>query len=123
MAGMAMDVTSMADHSAMGEMRAAFGPYPMNREASGTSWQSDVSQHQGVHVMRGDWTLMGHALLNGVYDHQSGPRGADKAFVSGMVMGMATGALSPRDTVQFRAMVSPEPAMGARGYPLLLAAG
>jgi hypothetical protein len=40
-----------------------------------------------------------------------------------MVMGMATGALSPRDTVQFRAMLSPEPAMGARGYPLLLAAG
>ena len=104
-------------------MPAAFGPYPMTREASGTAWQPDASPMQGVMRPSGDWTLMGQAMLNGVYDSQSGRRGDDKAFVSGMVMGMATGKLSPRDTVQFRAMLSPDPFMGKRGYPLLLAAG
>jgi hypothetical protein len=110
------------DHD-MAKMPAAFGPYPMNREASGTSWQPDASLHSGVHLMRGDWTLMGHAMLNLVYSHQSGPRGDKTVFGSGMVMGMATGKLSDRDTVQFRAMLSPDPLQGKRGYPILLAAG
>lgn len=113
----------MAGDAATGEMRAAFGPYPMNREASGTSWQPDTSPMTGVHRMAGNWTLMGHAQLNLVADRQSGPRGDDMLFPSGMVMGMATGALSKRDTVQFRVMLSPDPLMGKRGYPLLLAAG
>jgi hypothetical protein len=51
-------------------MMGVLGTYPMNREASGTSWQPDSSTHGGVHVMEGDWMLMGHALLNGVYDWQ-----------------------------------------------------
>lgn len=104
-------------------MPAAFGPYPMTREASGTAWQPDAGPMQGVMRMAGDWTLMGQAMLNGVGDSQGGRRGGDKAFVSGMVMGMATGRLSARDIVQFRAMLSPDPLMGGRGYPLLLAAG
>jgi hypothetical protein len=103
-------------------MRAALGPYPMSREASGTAWQPDASEHQGIHVMAGGWMLMGHALLNGVWDRQEGPRGGDKAFVSGMVMGMARRQLGP-GTFQARAMLSPDPLMGARGYPLLLASG
>ncbi len=110
----------------MGEgdtMPAAFGPYPVTREASGTAWQPDASPMQGVMRRRGDWTLMGEALLNGVGGDQSGPRGDRRFFVSGMIMGMATGALSSRDTVALRAMLSPDPLMGARGYPLLLAAG
>jgi hypothetical protein len=110
------------DHG-MGSVTAAFGPYSMSREASGTSWQPDVSPHSGVHIMAGDWTLMGHAMLNLVYDNQSGPRGDETVFGSGMVMGMATGRLSDRDTVQFRAMLSPDPLQGKRGYPILLAAG
>ena len=104
-------------------MPAAFGPYPMEREASGTSWQPDATPMMGAMRMSGDWTLMGHALLNGVYDSQSGRRGDDEAFVSGMVMGMATGARSPRDTVPCRAMLSPDPLFGRSGYPLLLATG
>jgi hypothetical protein len=108
----------------MGQMMtAALGPYPMTREASGTSWQPDNSEHQGIHVMKGDWMLMFHADLNGVYDKQSGPHGDEKGFVSGMVMAMAKRAFADGDAVQFRAMLSPEPAMGARGYPLLLASG
>ncbi len=39
-----------------------------------------------------------------------------------MVMGMARGEAGP-GTLQFRAMLSPDPLIGRRGYPLLLAAG
>src|SRR5262245_22776125 len=70
-------------------MTGALGSYPMERESSGTAWQPDSSEHAGLHVMSGDWMLMAHGALNLVYDHQSGPRGDDKTFVSGMLMGMA----------------------------------
>jgi hypothetical protein len=103
-------------------MTGALGPYAMKRESSGTAWQPDTSEHMGLHVMSGDWTLMAHGVLNLVYDHQSGPRGDDKAFASGMLMGMARRPLG-NGTLQFKAMVSPDPIMGARGYPLLLASG
>ena len=61
-------------------------------------------------------------MLNLVYDHQGGPRGDDKAFASGMLMGMARRPLG-NGTLQLKAMVSPDPLMGKRGYPLLLASG
>lgn len=112
------------DHASMGhQMTGALGAYSMTREASGTSWQPQASPLLGVMRMDGDWMVMGHVLLNGVYDSQSGPRGGDKAFASGMVMGMAMRTFASGDTLQLRGMVSPEPFMGKRGYPLLLAAG
>jgi hypothetical protein len=104
------------------EMTGAFGTYPMARESSGTAWQPDSSAHGGLHIMSGDWTLMGHGVLNLVYDHQSGPRGDDKLFAPGMLMGMARRPLG-NGTLQFKAMLSPDPLMGKRGYPLLLASG
>lgn len=104
-------------------MRGALASYPMSREASGTAWQPDSSIHGGVHLAAGDWMLMGHAMLNGVYDWQSGPRGDEKAFVSGMLMGMARRDFESGNVLQFRAMLSPDPLMGRRGYPLHLAAG
>ncbi len=61
-------------------MTGALGPYAMTREASGTSWQPDASTHDGVHIHSGDWMLMTHALLNGVYDWQDGPRGGTRRF-------------------------------------------
>jgi hypothetical protein len=101
----------------------ALGPHPASRESSGTSWQPDASEPmRGPMTMAGDWMVMAHGTVNLVYDHQSGPRGDDKAFASGMVMGMAQHPLG-NGTVQFRAMLSPDPLMGARGYPLLLASG
>ena len=111
---------AMAGHRMV--MTAALGSYPVERESSGTAWQPDTSEHHGLMVMRGDWTLMTHGVLNLVTDHQSGPRGGDKAFASGMLMGMARRPLG-KGTVQFKAMVSPDPIMGASGYPLLLASG
>ena len=103
-------------------MNGALGPYPMQRESSGTSWQPDTSGHMGWMNSSGDWTLMAHGVLNLVYDHQSGRRGDDKAFASGMLMGMAQRPVG-NGTLQFKAMVSPDPLMGKSGYPLLLASG
>lgn len=120
------------DHAAMGHgpehgpehgaMTSALGPYPMSRDASGTAWQPDLSPHMGQMIQIGDWQAMGHVLLNGVYVDQGGPRGGDKAFVAGMVMGMAQRPLGP-GVLNLRAMLSPDPFMGKSGYPLLLAAG
>jgi len=104
-------------------MSAAFGSYPSQRESSGTAWQPDNSSAMGgPMLMTGGWMLMAGGTLNLVYDHQSGPRGDDKAFASGMLMGMAQHPLG-NGTLQFKAMVSPDPLMGPRGYPLLLASG
>jgi hypothetical protein len=112
------------DHPAMmPNMRGLYGPYAMGRDASGTSWQPDVSHHGGVHEQQGDWMLMGHAMLNGVYAWSDGPRGDEKAFLAGMVMGSARREIGDRGTLNLRAMLSPDPFMGADGYPLLFAAG
>lgn len=73
--------------------------------------------------MRGPWVLMGHIMLNGVYSWQDGPRGDEKAFLAGMIMGIARRDLANGDVIQFRGMLSPDPFMGRSGYPLLLAAG
>lgn len=114
-----MGADAHAGHEAM---KGALGPYPMTRESSGTAWQPDTSDHVGWMRQSGDWMLMGHGVLNFVYDHQSGRRGDDKAFASGMLMGMAHRPLGS-GTLQFKAMVSPDPIMGKSGYPLLLASG
>ena len=120
MPGMAMPAGEHAGHEMA--ITGALGVYPIERESSGTAWQPDSSEHTGLHVMSGDWMLMAHGVLNLVYDHQSGPRGDDKAIASGMLMGMARRPLG-NGTLQFKAMVSPDPLMGPRGYPLLLASG
>ncbi len=112
-----------ADEMGGMQMQGQFGPYPMSREASGTAWQPDSTPQQGVMLMSGDWMLMGHAKLFGVYDDQGGPRGGSKSFAAGMVMGMAQRPLGEAGTLGFRAMLSPEPFMGANGYPLLFATG
>jgi hypothetical protein len=109
------------EHAA-GGMKAFLGPYSATREGSGTSWVPDSTPHEGLHSQYGDWSMMWHALVNGVYDRQGGTRGDQKAFVSGMMMGMAQRQLGD-GTLGFRAMLSPDPFMGPRGYPLLFAAG
>jgi hypothetical protein len=103
-------------------MTGALGPYSTTREASGTAWQPETTPHAGVHVTAGRWSLMGHAMFFGVYDWQGGPRGGEKAFVSGMAMGMARRPVGP-GLFQLRAGLSPDPLMGRRGFPLLLASG
>jgi hypothetical protein len=110
-----------AGHAAH-EMKGFLGPYGMGREGSGTSWQPDNSPHEGIHAQYGEWMTMWHALFNGVYDNQGGPRGDTRTFVSGMAMAMAERQIDA-STFGLRAMLSPDPFMGAGGYPLLLATG
>jgi hypothetical protein len=126
MAGMpGMSPSSPAAGDAMPGMSSTgiLGNYPASRDVSGTGWQPDLAQHRGIHAMLDDWMLMGHMVLWGIYDTQSGPRGGDKTFAAGMLMGSARRDFSASDTFVFRAMLSPDPSMGPSGYPLLLATG
>ena len=111
-----------AAHGSHIGMIGFLGPYPMAREASGTSWQPDTTPHTGVHAAYGEWQTMYHALFNFTYDNQGGPRGGNKTFASGMFMGMAQRQLGD-GTFGLKAMLSPDPFMGPSGYPLLLASG
>ena len=112
-----------AGHAMHMEPAGALGVYAMGRDASGTSWQPDETPHGGVHWRRGTWDGMVHAMFDVVADHQGGPRGGDKTFLSGMAMAQARRAFGERDGLQLRAMFSPDPLMGRDGYPLLLASG
>ena len=103
-------------------MKGFLGPYPLVREGSGTSWVPDTTPHEGLHRQLADWSVMTHGWINLNYDRQDGPRGANKTFVSGMLMTMAQRPLGD-GTFGVRAMLSPEPLMGSNGYPLLLATG
>ena len=103
-------------------MPGMFGPYSMNREASGTSWQPDSTEHEGLHKMLGDWMVMIHGYADGVYDRQGGPRGSAKAFSESMLMIMGQRPLWG-GTLGLRGMGSLDPAMGPSGYPLIFQTG
>jgi len=104
-------------------MHGQLGRYGMSREASGTSWQPQAAPHSAIHVMADDWMVMLHGRLSGIGDWQSGPRGDDQFFSTSMAMAMATKDLANGDTLGLKAMLSGDPLMGRRGYPLLLASG
>jgi len=77
------------------QMRGMLGPYSMNREASGTSWQPDSTPLSGIHFMKDDWMLMLHGTVNGIYDDQGGGRGDEKLFSTSMLMFMAQREAGP----------------------------
>jgi len=104
------------------DMRAMYGGYPATRESSGTSWQPDASPHEGIHAMAGEWSTMTHGFANLIYDRQGGPRGDTKTFSTSMLMVMGQRQLG-EGTLGLRGMVSADPLMGERGYPLLLQTG
>lgn len=110
-------------HAASMSMSGVYGQYAMTREASGTSWQPDASAMDGRMRHSGEWMLMSHGFATAIYDRQGGARGADKLFLSSMFMGMAQRGLGASGRIGLRAMLSLDPLMGARGYPLLFAAG
>jgi len=110
------------DETGMGPMQGMYGPYLMSREASGTSWQPESTPVEGAQLMTGDWMWMFHGIVNGIYDHQGGPRGGTKWFSNSMGMAMGERPLGP-GTLGLRAMMSLDPLMGKRGYPLLLQTG
>jgi len=104
-------------------MEAAYGPYSMTREASGTSWQPDSSPMSGMHMNWGEWSAMAHANIYGVYSHQGGPRGGNMLFSPSMGMLMAQRRIGENGTLALRGMLSLDALMGKRGYPLLFATG
>jgi hypothetical protein len=110
------------DGMSMGRM-TALSEAPMSREASGTAWQPDTASHEGWMTLRPDgWMTMVHGDITLVADRQTGPRGDDKAFVSGMMMASAGRDFGPA-RLTFRLMVSPDPFMGKGGYPKLFQTG
>ncbi|MBC9034968.1 hypothetical protein IAG41_21460 [Sphingomonas sp. JC676] len=78
---------------------------------------------RGIHIPAGDWMVMVHGALTGVYTDQGGPRGEDMAFVESMAMLSASRNLGDSARLEFRTMMSLEPAMGQSGYPNLFASG
>jgi plastocyanin len=110
------------DHAGHMAMKGFYGPYTMSREASGTAWTPESTPMEGIHTMLGPWMTMVHGNVAFVYDHQGGDRGDDKTFAEGMLMAMAARPLGG-GTWGLRAMLSPDPAMGKSGYPLLLQTG
>ena len=123
MQGMDHEHMAMMEHGDHMAMSAMYGPYPMTREASGTSWQPDRATHHGLHALKGSWMLMLHGFMDLVLDDQGGPRGDERIFSSNMLMGMAQRPLGP-GTLGLRTMLSLEPAtIGKEGYPLLLQTG
>ena len=124
MPGMNHDMPGMDMSSHGMTMHGLLGGYGMSREASGTSWQPEAAPHVGIMLMPGDdWMVMLHGKVTGVADWQSGPRGDDMVLSQSMLMAMATKDLENGDTLGLKAMLSGDPFMGRRGYPLLLASG
>ena len=102
---------------------ASYGEYPMNREASGTSWQPEATPMGGIHIMKNDWLFMVHGFANIIYDRQGGGRGDDDVFSSNMLMIMGNRRLGP-SILGVRTMLTLEPATISRnGYPELLQTG
>jgi hypothetical protein len=93
------------------------------REASGTSWQPELTPHSAFHTMASGWTLMLHGNFFAGYDDQGGIRGGREFAGMGWMMGMARREVGKGEFVA-RAMLSPEPGLlRSSGYPLLLQTG
>lgn len=120
--------TPAHDHAAMGDglmthaMPGLLGDGALSREGSGTSWQPEATPMEALHDVRGNWALMLHGFANAVHDRQTGRRGDTKTFTQSMLMGMASRPLGP-GRLGLRSMVSADPTMGKRGYPLLFQTG
>lgn len=103
-------------------MKGLYGPYPMSRESSGTSWQPESTPMEGVHAMFEEWLFMLHGFCNSIVDMQAGPRGDEMVFSTNMLMFMMERPLLG-GTWGARSMISFEPTLGRDGYPLLLQTG
>ena len=104
-------------------MHGMYGTYPMERDASGTSWEPASTRMPGIHRMPDNWLLMTHGYIMGIYDDQGGPRGNREFMSESMFMFTAQKDVQ-KSTFAFRSMFSLEPAtVPCNGYPLLLQTG
>jgi hypothetical protein len=98
------------------------GSYPMDRDASGTSWQPEGAGMPGRHAFPGSWRVMFHGDAFAVFTDQGGPRGGKQGFSTNMLMAAASRVLGG-GMFTLRGMGSLEPLMGPQGYRLLLQTG
>lgn len=109
-------------------MTGHYGPYPMNRDSSGTSWVPDTSPMHGFHLTQGPWMWMVHG--NGFLRYVSaraggeGDRGDAKVDSPNYFMAMGQRPLGPKWKMVLRAMLTLEPlTIGGAGTPLLFQTG
>lgn len=96
---------------------------PMARMGSGTAWQPDATPVFAVHRPAGPWTLMLHWNAFGLYDEQTGPRGATRVVGPNWAMAMAGRPLG-KGELALTGMFSLDPAtVRPRGYPELFQTG
>jgi len=115
----------MPDHQQMAGMNMGeHAPaMPAEHAASGTSVNPRSSPMDMIHKRLGSWTFMFHGIAFLTEEQQTGPRGADKFFAPNWFMGDASHAAG-RGTVEFRAMLSLDPAtITNRRSPLLFQTG
>ncbi len=90
---------------------------------SGTSWLPASSPEYMWMWSPGDWTIMAHANVFLTYNQQGGPRGLGKLESENWLMLMERRKLG-RATLQFRQMLSAEPATAPPGgFPELFQTG
>ncbi len=90
---------------------------------SGTSQAPAAKPMSMLHKRVGNWNVMFHGMLWGVYTNQGGPRGRDKTFGAGWLMPMASRRLGG-GVFTFRSMFSIDPLGVTNGrYPLLMQTG
>ena len=100
----------------------------MDGMGSGTSRLPQAEAMRGLHIMPGPHDMiMLQANVLPVYTDQGGPRGGTKFYAQSMAMAMwihdLGGVLGDGAKLTGQVMFSLEPAMRARGYPLLFATG
>ncbi len=110
-------------HHASMRMHGMYGTYPMEQDATGTSWAPASTQMPGIHRSPDQWLLMVHGFLTAIYDDQGGPLGENKFFSENMFMFTVQKDFGS-SIFALRSMISLEPAtIGCNGYPLLLQTG
>ncbi len=96
---------------------------PPARSASGTSWQPDSTALDHLHWRSaGSWQYAAHLDASLATVQEGGPRGDDDTYVANYGMANVL-RRAGRGVFGVQSMWSLEPAMGPRGYPLLLQTG
>ncbi len=98
------------------------GVCPPGREADGTAWQPDDAATHAHAWTIGDWQVAAHLQIAAIETRESGPRGDDEFFSTNYAM-LSARRRAGAGVFGISSMWSLEPAMGPRGYPLLLQVG
>ena len=104
--GQPMPMGEHGGHMGHMEMTGALGPYPMEREASGTAWQPDTSEHMGLHDHERRLDADGPRRAEPRLRPSVGPARRRQGLRAGMLMGMARRPLG-NGTLQFKRCSAP----------------